>query len=91
MKIECIWEHNGGDVIFKTEEASFTYSKYCDLKELAFKSATDFLRRYESIPDNLLQEGSYDEMWSVRKVLCRFVWYDRIHAKAMWRMAICGE
>lgn len=25
-------------------------------------------------------------MWSVRKVLRRFVWHDRIHAKAMWKM-----
>ena len=36
---------------------------------------------------NLLQEGSYGEMWSVRKMLRRFIWHDRIHAKAMWRMA----
>ena len=34
-----------------------------------------------------LQEGSYGEMWSVRKVLRRFIWHDRIHAKAMWKMA----
>lgn len=33
-------------------------------------------------------EGSYGEMWSVRKMLRRFVWHDRIHAKAMYRMAI---
>ena len=33
-----------------------------------------------------LQEGSYGEMWSVRKVLRRFIWHDRIHAKAMWKM-----
>ena len=32
-------------------------------------------------------EGSYGELWSVRKVLRRFVWHDRIHAKAMYRMA----
>ena len=31
--------------------------------------------------------GSYDEEWSVRKVLRRFIWHDRIHAKAMYRMA----
>ena len=43
----------------------------------------------EQIPDYLcgrLQEGSYVEMWSVRKVLRRFIWHDRIHAKAMWKM-----
>ena len=32
-------------------------------------------------------EGSYGEAWSVRKVLRRFIWHDRIHAKAMYRMA----
>lgn len=32
--------------------------------------------------------GSYDEVWSVRKVLRRFLWHDRIHAKAMYRMAV---
>ena len=32
--------------------------------------------------------GSYDEQWSVRKVLRRFIWHDRIHAKAMYRMGI---
>ena len=27
------------------------------------------------------------EQWTVRKLLRRFIWHDRIHAKAMWRMA----
>ena len=44
------------------------------------EKSTEFL-------SNLLQEGSYGEMWSVRKMLRRFIWHDRIHAKAMWRMA----
>ena len=30
--------------------------------------------------------GSYGEKWSVQKVLRRFIWHDRIHAKAMYRM-----
>ena len=142
------------DVLFETEKAPLTLEEYRGLKELALKSAEDFLKLYESIPDknvsalpvrqtfygqlprtaeemylhtknvnsyyfseigvdadndgnilecrrrgfellekmpgfpdNLMQKGSYDEMWSVRKVLRRFVWHDRIHAKAMWRMA----
>lgn len=33
-------------------------------------------------------EGSFDEQWSVKKVLRRFIWHDRIHAKAMYRMGI---
>lgn len=32
--------------------------------------------------------GSYGEDWSLRKVLRRFVWHDRIHGKAMYRMAV---
>ena len=27
------------------------------------------------------------ELWTMRKVLRRFLWHDRIHARAMWRMA----
>ena len=45
----------------------------------------------ERQPDFLTQPprtGSYDEKWSLRKVLRRFVWHDRIHAKAMYRMAL---
>ncbi len=33
-------------------------------------------------------KGSYGEEWSVPKVLRRFLWHDRIHAKAMYRMGI---
>ena len=32
-------------------------------------------------------EGSYGEYWSVRKMLRRFIWHDRIHGRAMWRGA----
>lgn len=38
--------------------------------------------------DNAVIEGSYDELWSLRKVMRRFLWHDRIHAKAMYRMAV---
>lgn len=141
------------DVLFETEAQLLTMEEYKKLKQLALRSAADFLALYESIPDKtvsalpvrktfygqiprtaeemylhtknvnqyyfgeigidvdnegtilecrkrglellektpdfldgLLRQGSYDEMWSVRKVLRRFVWHDRIHAKAMWRM-----
>lgn len=37
--------------------------------------------------ENLTIKGSYDERWTLMKVIRRFVWHDRIHAKAMWRMA----
>ena len=44
----------------------------------------------EAMPDFLANHvvcGSYDEDWTLRKVLRRFIWHDRIHARAMYRMA----
>jgi len=38
--------------------------------------------------NNPVIEGSYGELWTLRKVLRRFIWHDRIHAKAMYRMAL---
>jgi len=45
----------------------------------------------ETEPDylnNSVIEGSSGEDWSLRKVLRRFIWHDRIHARAMYRMAV---
>ena len=36
---------------------------------------------------NSVTEGSYGELWTLRKVVRRFIWHDRIHARAMYRMA----
>lgn len=47
----------------------------------AVESQPDFLK-------NTVFSGSYGEEWSLRKVLRRFIWHDRIHAKAMYRMAV---
>ncbi|KAB2837721.1 MAG: hypothetical protein F9K45_12325 [Melioribacteraceae bacterium] len=52
--------------------------------------------KLEEQPDflnNTVFDGSYGEQWSLRKVCRRFVWHDRIHAKAMFRAAVklCGK
>lgn len=142
------------DVLFSSEEEALTWEAYTELKALALKSAADFQKLYDEIPDKNrsalpvrstfygqvprtaeemyrhtknvnnyyfgeigieadnagtilecrergfaaleqtsdflttpVREGSYGELWSLRKVLRRFVWHDRIHGKAMWRMA----
>ena len=36
---------------------------------------------------NATINGSYGEDWTLRKLLRRFIWHDRIHAKAMCRLA----
>ena len=46
------------------------------------------LEQTEGFLNNAVVEGSYDELWSLRKVMRRFLWHDRIHAKAMYRMAV---
>ena len=46
------------------------------------------LERQPDFLKNTVCLGSYDEEWSLRKVLRRFIWHDRIHAKAMYRMAV---
>ena len=46
------------------------------------------LERQRDFLENQVFLGSYDEEWSLRKVLRRFIWHDRIHAKAMYRMAL---
>ena len=45
----------------------------------------------EALPgylENRICHGSYGEDWTLSKLLRRFVWHDRIHAKALWRMAV---
>lgn len=143
------------DVLFDAEKAPLNIAEYLELKSLVLKSAEDFLKLYESIPDkdksdapvrrtfygqvprtasemyahtknvneyyfaeievdadnegtildcrrrgfealeakrrfleNPVIEGSYRESWTLRKVLRRFIWHDRIHARAMYRMAV---
>ncbi len=46
-----------------------------------FAGKTDFLQ-------NTAIEGRFVEDWSLRKVLHHFTWHDRIHAKAVRRMAV---
>ncbi len=47
----------------------------------ALEEQSDFLQ-------NRVYEGSYGEAWTLRKVMRRFLWHDRIHAKALYRRAI---
>jgi len=52
------------------------------------KKGFERLENSEGFLNNPVIEGSYGELWSLRKVIRRFVWHDRIHAKAMYRMAL---
>ncbi len=52
------------------------------------KRGFELLEKQPDYLDNQVFCGSYGEYWSLRKVIRRFVWHDRIHAKAMYRMAL---
>ena len=52
------------------------------------KKGFERLEQRSDFLDNAVIEGSYNELWSLRKVMRRFLWHDRIHAKAMYRMAV---
>lgn len=55
-----------------------------DCRKRGFK----LLEQTEGFLENPVIEGSYDELWSLRKMMRRFLWHDRIHAKGMYRMAV---
>ena len=52
------------------------------------KRGFEKLEKSTGFLNNTVIEGSYGELWSLRKVMRRFLWHDRIHAKAMYRMAL---
>ena len=48
------------------------------------------LSELEALPDFLsarVYTAPDGELWTMRKVIRRFLWHDRIHARAMWRTA----
>ena len=52
------------------------------------KRGFEALEAKQGFLQNSVIEGSYGENWTLRKVLRRFIWHDRIHARAMYRMAV---
>ena len=48
----------------------------------------ELLEQQADYLNNKVFDGSYSEQWSLRKALRRFIWHDRIHAKAMYKMAV---
>ena len=141
------------DALLDAEREPLPWEEYERLRDMALRSAEQFLRLYESVPDpdrsanpvrqtfygavprtaremyehtknvnayyfgkigveadndgdivdcrrrgfaelekqpdflnNPLFEGSWDEDWTLRKLLRRFIWHDRLHARAMVRM-----
>lgn len=62
----------------------------CYVNRLAGLAVVEELPGFLTAP---AREGSWGEWWSLRKVMRRFLWHDRIHARAMYRRAkaVWGE
>lgn len=52
------------------------------------KRGFDILEAKEDFLKNKVYVGNFNEEWSLKKVMRRFIWHDRIHMKAMYRMAV---
>lgn len=72
-------EYYFGEIEVEADNAGSIF----ECREKGFKA----LERQPHYLENQGFDGSYGEEWSLRKVLRRFIWHDRIHAKAMYRMA----
>ena len=46
----------------------------------------ELLEKQPDFLNNPVFEGSWEENWTLRKLLRRFIWHDRLHARAMERM-----
>lgn len=52
------------------------------------KRGFEMLERNSDFLSNPVVDGSFGEYWTLRKMLRRFIWHDRIHGKALYRMAV---
>lgn len=46
------------------------------------------IEREPNYLDNIVYNHMYGELWSLKKAMRRFIWHDRIHAKALYRVAV---
>lgn len=57
--------------------------RIADCRERGFAE----LERQPAYLQNRIWEGRFGEQWTLKKLCRRFIWHDRIHAKALYRMA----
>lgn len=80
------------------EHTNNTLEYYADAVGVSFETEGNmvedrkrFFRALESMPDFLAPRvftARDGELWTVKKLLRRILWHDRIHARALYRLAI---
>ena len=81
-----MYEHTNCVTAYYLGEIGLEWETLPDLVENRRK-ALDALEKLPGFLDAPAREGSYGEWWSLRKAMRRFLWHDRLHARAMYRMA----
>lgn len=81
-----MYEHTKSVNAYYFAEIGIDADNECTMYECR-KRGFELLEKKENFLKNNVAEGSYGELWSLRKMMRRFIWHDRIHAKAMYRMA----
>lgn len=51
------------------------------------KHGFELLEMQQGFLNNSINHGNYNENWTLRKMMRRFIWHDRIHAKALIKMS----
>lgn len=52
------------------------------------KQFFNFIEKYPTYLKNYIYRGNSNELWTLKKVMRRLIWHDRIHAKALWRLGV---
>ena len=81
-----MYEHTKNVNAYYFGEIGIEVDNYGDILSCR-KRGFELLEQQPDYLENKIFDGSYGESWSLRKVFRRFIWHDRIHAKAMYRMA----
>ncbi|MCT1904636.1 hypothetical protein [Oceanobacillus sojae] len=84
---EEMYEHTNGVTNYYAGEIGVKLDNIDNI----YQNRVQALKKIEETCDflhNKTFHGSYEEQWSLRKVLRRFIWHDHIHAKGMYRMAV---
>lgn len=82
-----MYEHTNNVTSYYAREIGIDFTNDPDILKNRLNVMQEIEKKEDFLLNNILH-GSYDELWSVHKALRRFIWHDRIHARAMYRMAL---
>ncbi|HMN12081.1 MAG TPA: hypothetical protein PKD55_07135 [Bellilinea sp.] len=82
-----VLHHANGVTAYYLGELGIDHTNLPDVYDNRLSAMQSVSARLELL-QNVVMQGSGGEFWTLRKVLRRFLWHDRIHARALWRMGV---